>query len=71
MKKSIISLIIGVGKLLLLSLICYLVYEWNSLAKVFGPTILYHQWVGIVVIINILMPDGITNSKKENDKQRP
>ncbi|CAB4175633.1 hypothetical protein UFOVP972_288 [uncultured Caudovirales phage] len=71
MKKSIISLIVGVGKLLLISLICYLVYEWNDLAKVFGPVISYLQWLGIIVIINILMPDGINSSKKENDKQRP
>lgn len=68
MKKAFISLIIAVAKLLLLSLLCDLVYEWNDLAKVFGPVISYSQWVGIVVIINALVPEGIVKSKTQNDE---
>ncbi|CAB4175603.1 hypothetical protein UFOVP1247_239 [uncultured Caudovirales phage] len=68
MKKAIISIITAVAKLLLLSLVCNLVYEWNHLSKVFGPTISYSQWVGIVVIINALVPNGIVNSKSSDDK---
>jgi hypothetical protein len=68
MKKAIISTITAVAKLLLLSLLCDLVYEWNHLSKVFGPIISYSQWVGIVIIINSLVPNGITNSESTNDK---
>jgi hypothetical protein len=68
MKKAIISIITSVAKLLLLSLVCNLVYEWNHLSKVFGPIISYSQWVGIVVIINALVPNGIVNSKSSDDK---
>jgi sorbitol-specific phosphotransferase system component IIBC len=74
MKKAIISIVSATIKLLLLSLICNLVYDWNDLNKVFGPTISYSQWVGIIVIINSITPNGITptditNSSKD-DKQR-
>jgi len=74
MKKAIISIVSAAIKLLLLSLICNLVYDWNDLNKVFGPTISYSQWVGIIVIINSITPNGITptditNSSKD-DKQR-
>jgi sorbitol-specific phosphotransferase system component IIBC len=68
MKTAIISLISAVAKLLLLSLICDLTYEWNDLSKVFGPLISYSQWVGIVVIINAIVPNGIVNSKSKNDE---
>ena len=68
MKKAFISLITGVSKLLLLSLLCDLVYEWNDLAKVFGPVISYSQWVGIIVIINTLVPEGLIKSKTQNDE---
>jgi sorbitol-specific phosphotransferase system component IIBC len=68
MKKAIISIITSVAKLLLLSLVCNLVYEWNHLSKVFGPIISYSQWVGIVVIINALVPNGIVNSKSSDDE---
>lgn len=68
MKKAIISIITAVAKLLLLSLICDLTYEWNDLSKVFGPVISYSQWVGIVVIINAIVPNGIVNSNPTNDK---
>ena len=68
MKKGIISIITAVVKLLLLSLICNLVYEWNNLSKVFGPIISYAQWVGIIVIINAIVPNGIVNSKSTDDK---
>ncbi len=68
MKTAIISLISAVAKLLLLSLICDLTYEWNDLSKVFGPVISYSQWVGIVVIINAIVPNGIVNSKSKNDE---
>jgi hypothetical protein len=68
MKKAIISIITAVAKLLLLSLVCNLVYEWNHLSKVFGPIISYSQWVGIVVIINALVPNGIVNSKSSDDE---
>jgi sorbitol-specific phosphotransferase system component IIBC len=74
MKKAIISIVSAAIKLLLLSLICNLVYDWNDLNKVFGPTISYSQWVGIIVIINSITPNGITptditNSSKD-DQQR-
>lgn len=68
MKTVIISIITAVVKLLLLSLICNLTYEWNDLSKVFGPAISYSQWVGIVVIINAIVPNGIVNSKSTDDK---
>ena len=68
MKKAIISIITQVIKLLLLSLICDLVYEWNDLSKVFGPAISYSQWVGIVVFINAIVPNGIVNPKSTDDK---
>lgn len=68
MKKAIISIITAVVKLLLLSLICNLTYEWNDLSKVFGPIISYSQWVGIVVIINAIVPNGIVNTKSTDDK---
>lgn len=68
MKKAIILVITAVVKLLLLSLICSLTYEWNDLSKVFGPVISYSQWVGIVVIINAIVPSGIVNTKSTDDK---
>jgi hypothetical protein len=68
MKKAIISIITTVAKLLILALLSNLVYDWNDLAKVFGPAISYSQWVGIIVIINGIVPNGITNSIKD-DKQ--
>jgi len=68
MKTAIIAIITGVLKLLLLSLICDLTYEWNDLSKVFGPAISYSQWVAIVVIINAIVPNGIINSKSKNDE---
>ena len=68
MKKVIISIITTVAKLIILSLLSNLVYDWNDLASVFGPKISYSQWVGIIVIINGIVPNGITNSMKD-DKQ--
>ena len=68
MKTAVVSIVTSVAKLLLLSLICYLVYEWNNLSKVFGPAISYSQWVGIIVIINAAVPNSITNSKPKNDE---
>ena len=68
MKKAIISIVTTVAKLLLLALLSNLTYDWNDLAKVFGPTISYTQWLGIIVIINAIVPNGITNSIKD-DKQ--
>lgn len=68
MKAAIIAIITGAVKLLLLSLVCDLIYEWNDLSKVFGPPISYSQWVGIVVIINAIVPNGIVNSNSKNDE---
>ena len=68
MKKAIILIVSTAIKLLILSLLCNLVYDWTNLNKVFGPTISYSQWVGIIVIINSFVPNGITNSSKD-DKQ--
>jgi hypothetical protein len=70
MKKAIISIITAVAKLLLLSLICNFVYSTNELNKVFGPNISYSQWVAIIVIINSIVPNGITNSSLKNDNER-
>jgi hypothetical protein len=67
MKKTIIALLLGIAKLLILSLLCNFVYDWNDLSKVFGPVISYSQWVGIVVISNSLVPNGITNVPKNDE----
>jgi sorbitol-specific phosphotransferase system component IIBC len=67
MKKTIIALLLGSAKLLILSLICNFVYDWNDLSKVFGPVISYSQWVGIVIISNSLVPNGITNVPKNDE----
>jgi hypothetical protein len=67
MKKTIIALLLGAAKLLILSLICNFVYDWNDLSKVFGPVISYSQWVGIVIISNSLVPNGITNVPKNDE----
>lgn len=69
MKKSIISLISAAAKLLLLSLLCNIIYDWNDLAKVFGPAISYPQWIGIVAIINLLFLDNAVKPKTTNDEQ--
>lgn len=69
MKKSIISLILAAAKLLLLSLLCNLIYDWNDLAKVFGPTVSYAQWVGIVAISNLIFVDNTIKPKEKNDEQ--
>jgi hypothetical protein len=67
MKKTIIALLLGIAKLLILSLICNFVYDWNDLSKVFGSVISYSQWVGIIVISNSLVPNGITNVPKNDE----
>jgi hypothetical protein len=67
MKKTIIALLLGIAKLLILSLLCNFVYDWNDLSKVFGPVISYSQWVGIVIISNSLVPNGITNVPKNDE----
>jgi len=67
MKNAIILIVSTIIKLLLLSLVCNLVYDLNDLSKVFGKVISYSQWVGIIVIINAIVPNGITNIPK-NDK---
>jgi hypothetical protein len=67
MKKTIIALLLGIAKLLILSLICNFVYDWNDLSKVVGPVISYSQWVGIVIISNSLVPNGITNVPKNDE----
>jgi sorbitol-specific phosphotransferase system component IIBC len=69
MKNTIFTIISAAAKLLLLSLICDLTYEWTDLSKIFGTGISYSQWVGIVVIVNTLLPDGIGKSKSIDDKQ--
>ena len=70
MKKIIISTISTVIKLLILSLLCNFVYDINELNKVFGPAISYSQWVAIIVIINSIVPNGITNPSLKNDDER-
>lgn len=69
MKNTIFTIISAAVKLLLLSLIGDLTYEWTDLSKIFGTDISYSQWVGIVVIVNTLLPDGIGKSKSIDDKQ--
>ena len=67
MKKVIISIISTIAKLLILSLLCNIVYDLNNLTNVFGPKISYSQWVGIIVIINAIVPNGITNTSKNDE----
>lgn len=68
MKKAIISILVGVLKILVLALFCDLIYGWTDLSKVVGPCISYSQWVGIIVIINSITPNGIIDSNSKNDK---
>jgi hypothetical protein len=67
MKKSIILILSSAAKILLLSLICNLIYDWNNLAKVFGPAISYSQWVGIMAITNCIIPTHTLNQSKNDE----
>ena len=69
MKKTITSIILAVLKILIVSLFCFLLYGWSDLSKVFGSEVNYNQWVALVVIVNLFMPDPLSKSKKQDDKQ--
>jgi len=69
MKTFIISIFTSIIKLLLVSGVCYSIYEWNNLSQVFGSSITYSQWIAIVAIIHVLTPESIPNSiKLKNDE---
>jgi len=63
MKKTIPPIILAVFKLLVTALVCYFLYDWNELSKVFGAPINYNQWVAIVAIANLFMPDMLNKSR--------
>ena len=69
--KLITTSVLVIVKLLLLSLLCYIVYEQSHLVKIFGSNISYSQWIAIVVIVNALVPvvpTVTTKSKSIDDK---
>lgn len=68
MKKAITSIILAVLKLLVTALVCYFLYDWNDLSKVFGTPINYNQWVAMVAIVNLFMPDIFNKSREKDDE---
>lgn len=66
--KLITASVLVIIKILLLSLLCYFVYDNGDLVNIFGSSISYSQWVAIIVILNALVPSGITESKSTDDK---
>lgn len=70
MKNIITSALKVIIQLFASSAVCYYTYTWNNLDNIFKVKIEYFQWVGIIIIVQTIIPINliIQSIEKKNDK---